>query len=245
MPPAFLWYGDGYRDEEMTALIIIEGVVIALLVVLVAGLLRSHGEILRQLNALGVGEHGEQASQLLTPQRTSGLGRPALTTLAGPTPQGAAASVALSGSRGYTLLAFLSSTCTACRPFWEEADGIIDLRGVRTVVVTKDPEEESPSGLARLAPSSVTAVMSSEAWNAFKVPATPYFALVDTADARVVGEGSAANWDRVADMVRRAVSDAAHPLHRSTTARKADIDAELTAAGIEPGDPRLYQPPTS
>lgn len=245
MPPAFLWFGDGCRDEEMTALIIIEAVVIALLVVLVAGLLRSHGEILRQLNALGVGEHADQTSQLLTPHRTSGLGQSAVTTLAGPTPHGAAASVALSGSRGYTLLAFLSSTCTACRPFWEEADRKIDLRGVRTVIVTKDPAEESPSELARLAPASVNAVMSSEAWNAFKVPATPYFALVDTADARVVGEGSAANWDRVADMVRRAVSDAAHPLHRSTAARKADVDAELTAAGIEPGDPRLYRPPTS
>lgn len=245
MPLAFLWYGDGSRDEKVTALIIIEAVVIALLVVLVAGLLRSHGEILRQLNALGVGEHGEQASQLLTPHRSSGLGRSVLTTLAGPTPQGAAASVALSGSRGYTLLAFLSSTCTACRPFWEEVDGMIDLRGVRTVVVTKDPAEESPSELARLAPTSLTSVMSSEAWNAFKVPATPYFALVDNADAKVVGEGSAANWDRVADMVRRAISDAAHPLHRSTAARKADVDAELTAAGIEPGDPRLYRPPTS
>lgn len=230
----------------MTALIIIEAVVIALLVVLVAGLLRSHGEILRQLNALGVGEHSDQTSQLLTPHRRSGLGRSALTTLAGPTPQGAAASVALSGSRGYTLLAFLSTTCTACRPFWEEeVDGTIDLRGVRTVVVTKDPAEESPSELARLAPTSLTSVMSSEAWNAFKVPATPYFALVDTADATVVGEGSAANWDRVAEMVRRAISDAAHPLHRSTAARKADVDAELTAAGIEPGDPRLYRPPTS
>lgn len=245
MPQAFPWYGDGSRDEKVTALIIIEAVVIALLVVLVAGLLRSHGEILRQLNALGVGEHGDQTSQLLTPHRSSGLGRSALTRLAGPTPQGAAASVALSGSRGYTLLAFLSSTCTACRPFWEELDGMIDLRGVRTVVVTKDPAEESPSELARLAPTSLTSVMSSEAWNAFNVPATPYFALVDTADAKVVGEGSAANWDRVADMVRRAISDAAHPLHRSTAARKVDVDAELTAAGIEPGDPRLYRPPTS
>jgi hypothetical protein len=46
-------------------------------------------------------------------------------------------------------------------------------------------------------------------------------------------------------MVRRAISDATHPLHRSTPARKADIDAELAAVGIEPGDPRLYQPPAS
>jgi hypothetical protein len=229
----------------MTALVIIEAVVIALLVVLVAGLLRSHGEILRQLNALGVGEHGDETPLLPAARRNPGLGRAALTAIVGPTPHGAAASVALSGSRGFTLLAFLSSTCTACRPFWEEADGRVDLRGVRTVVVTKDPTEESPSDLVRLAPVTVTAVMSSEAWDAFSVPSTPYFALIDTSEARVIGEGSAASWDRVAEMVRRAISDGAHAVHRSTAARKADVDAELNAAGIEPADPRLYQPPAS
>lgn len=234
----------------MTALVVIEAIVIVLLAVLVAGLLRSHGEILRQLNALGVGEHGEQTSLLPTPQLasnlgSSGLGAAALTTLSGPTPQGGAVSVALTGSRGYTLLAFLSSTCTACRPFWHDVEHEIDLHGVRTIVVTKDPAEESPSELAHLAPPNVTALMSSDAWDAFKVPTTPYFALIDTTDAKVIGEGSAANWSRVGEMVRRAISDTAHPLHRSTSARKADVDAELAAAGIEPGDTRLYQPPTS
>lgn len=230
----------------MTALVVIEALVIVLLAVLVAGLLRSHAEILRQLNALGIGEHGDQTALLPTPRIASaGLGQSPMATLSGPTPQGGVASVALSGSRGYTLLAFLSSTCTACKPFWSDVDHEIDLPGVRTVVVTKDPAEESPSQLADLASPNVTTLMSSDAWDAFKVPATPYFTLISTSDAKVIGGGSAANWTRVGEMVRRAISDAAHPLHRSTSARKADVDAELAAAGIEPGDPRLYRPPTS
>ena len=39
----------------LTALVVALGVVVALLGVLVAGLLRSHAEILRQLHALGAG----------------------------------------------------------------------------------------------------------------------------------------------------------------------------------------------
>lgn len=232
----------------MTALVILEAVVIVLLVVLVAGLLRSHAEILRKLDALGGGEDSDHSSlpaPLRRPGLSSGLGQAALTTLTGPDPHGGAVSLALSGSRGYTLLAFLSSTCNSCGPFWQGLAHELDLPGVRTVVVTKGPSEESPAEIARLASTFVPAVMSSEAWDAFKVPATPYFALVENSEAKIVGEGSAANWPRVADMVRRAIADANHPLHRSTSARKADVDAELAAVGIEPGDPRLYKPPTS
>jgi hypothetical protein len=46
-------------------------------------------------------------------------------------------------------------------------------------------------------------------------------------------------------MVSRAISDLAHPLHSSTSARKADVDKELEEAGIEPGDQRLYRPPVT
>ena len=40
----------------MTVLVVIEGVVILLLLILMAGLLRSHAEILRQLHRLGAGD---------------------------------------------------------------------------------------------------------------------------------------------------------------------------------------------
>ena len=49
----------------MTALVAIETVVLALLTVVVIGLLRSHGEILRQLHTLGAG---------LDPDATRGAG---------------------------------------------------------------------------------------------------------------------------------------------------------------------------
>ncbi len=227
----------------MEALLVIEGIVIGLLVVLVAGLLRSHAEILRQLHALGGGEL--QTESFIPAPRRSGLGPSPLANLSGPTPDGGTASIALTGSRGYSLLAFLSSTCTSCQPFWQGLSGDLDFSGARPIVVTKDPGEESPGDIARMASDGVTTVMSSDAWDAFKVPATPYFALVDNATASVVGEGSAANWGRVGEMVSRAISDHSHPLHRSTSARKADVDEELKEAGIEPGDHRLYQPPVS
>jgi hypothetical protein len=226
----------------MTALVIIEAIVIVLLTILVAGLLRSHGEILRHLHTLGVGEHGEVVPARPVASGASSLGPSPLAALTGPGLRGGAVSIPLTESRGYALLAFLSSTCTSCQPFWREPAGP-ELDGIRTVVVTKDPAEESPSDLTALARPDVTALMSSKAWDSFRVPATPYFALIDTTHGQVIGEGSAANWSRVGEMVRRAISDAAHPLHRSTADRKADIDAELAAAGIEPGDPRLYQPP--
>jgi hypothetical protein len=84
--------------------------------------------------------------------------------------------------------------------------------------------------------------MSTEAWESFAVPATPYFVLVDR-EGQIVGEGSAPTWAQVEDMMQRAIADDRHSLRRSTSERKADVDEELTAAGIEPSDPRLYEPP--
>lgn len=227
----------------MEALIVIEAIVIGLLLVLVAGLLRSHAEILRQLHALGGGEH--PTGTFVPSPRRGGLGPAPLANLSGPTPEGGTASVALTGSRGYSLLAFLSTTCTSCQPFWQGLSGDLNFSGARPILVTKDPRDESPREIARMAGGKVTTVMSSDAWDAFKVPATPYFALIDNTNAAVVGEGSAANWGRVGEMVSRAISDHAHPFHSSTSARKADVDEELKQAGIEPGDQRLYQPPVS
>ncbi|MGQ0847899.1 MAG: hypothetical protein ACT4OP_02035 [Actinomycetota bacterium] len=227
----------------MEALIVIEGIVIVLLAVLVAGLLRSHAEILRQLHALGGGEH-DHPTPVAAPRR-GGLGSVPLSHLAGPTPEGATATIPLTGSRGYALLAFLSTTCSSCRQLWEGLDAELPLAGARPIVVTRDAIEESPSDLARMASPKVTTLMSSDAWDQFRVPATPHFALVDTSNGAVVGEGAANDWDRVGEMIRRSISDHSHPLHASGRARVADVDDELGAAGIQPGDPRLYQPPAS
>jgi hypothetical protein len=230
--------GAGSREDEIEALIVIEGIVIALLVILVAGLLRSHAEILRKLDSLGAGEVHE--SFVRPPRRIEGVVNSR--ALSGVSPSGAATTVALAGARGHTLIAFLSSTCTSCAPFWRGA-GEFRVDGVRPVVVTKGAEAESPAEIKRLAGPMLTTIMSTEAWEEFRVPATPYFALVDGRDGRLIGEGSSADWSRVADMVRRALGDAG--LHRNTAQRKADIDSELAEAGIEPGDPRLFQRPPS
>jgi hypothetical protein len=221
----------------MEALVVVEGIVIVLLVILVAGLLRSHAEILRQLADLGGGEPHQ--SRLHPPRRLSRQGPVAVLT--GNTTDGGAASFALSGSRGHTLLAFLSTTCVACGSFWQGTPP--GLESIRTLVVTKGEEAESPAELSRLETNAATTVMSTAAWEAFAVPATPYFALIDNRDGRVVGEGSAPTWEQVGEMVNRALADERHSLRRSTRERKADTDEELARAGIEPGDPRLFQPP--
>ena len=223
----------------MESLIVIEGIVILLLVVLVAGLLRSHAEILRQLAALGGGEPHE--AHISPPRRLARNG--AATVINGSTPTGGATTISLAGGRGHTLLAFLSTSCTACGAFWN--DDVPSLSGIRPVLITKGAEAESPAAVAKLMDPAVSTLMSTEAWESFAVPATPYFVLVDNTGGQIVGEGSAPTWAQVEDMMRRAIADDRHSLRRSTSERKADADQELAAAGIDPGDPRLYNPPVS
>ena len=75
----------------MTAALIIEGVVIVLLAVLVAGLLKSHAEILRQLHALGVTDDGVvTVGSANTQPKTTGFERAPATTLSGVTLDGGA-----------------------------------------------------------------------------------------------------------------------------------------------------------
>ncbi len=237
----------------MLALVILEGVVILLLTVLVAGLLRSHAEILRRLDALGAGDDvpAAEISQglKLGPTRRADP-TPAATTISGSTPSGGATVVSLAGSRGFTLLAFMSSGCTTCKPFWRSFEQAMPLprRDIRPVIVTKGPVEESPSAVARLAPATITTVMSSEAWDDFRVPGTPYFQLVDTHHGLVVGEGSAGSWPRLVELLRRALgdagySDSSHRIGLTTADRLLDSDEELRRAGIEPGDSSLYEKP--
>jgi hypothetical protein len=234
----------------MTAVVVIEAVVIVLLAVLVAGLLRSHAEILRRLHELGAGDDHTSAPVPLSPTR-----RPAALQTApggavtGVTPQGATVSVSLAGSRGFTLLAFLSSGCGTCKTFWTEfgtAGHQSPRGGVRTVIVTKSAVDESLGDIRRLAPADPLTIMSSEAWDDFQVPFTPYFVLVDTDRGVVVGDGAAAGWQQLVGLVDRALGDASESvsLHRSTADRLADSEEEMRRAGIAPGDPALYQRPT-
>ena len=227
----------------MTAIVVIEAVVILLLVVLVAGLLKSHAEILRQLNRLGAGEDlltGDVSPAL----RSTGLEKAPTTQLSGVDPHGSARVVTLEHGRGSTLIAFLSSGCASCQVFWQELSGEYELPrpGTRVVIVTKGSASESPSRISELAPNGIPLVMSDDTWDLFRVPVTPYFLMVD-GDARVLGEGSATSWDHLLGLFRRSASDARHPTRLDTEERERLSDSGLTGLGIEPGDPALYENP--
>ena len=229
----------------MTAVVVIEGLVIVLLAILVAGLLKSHAEILRQLDALGASEDGSvTVGSPQTRPKTTGFEKAPATTLTGVDLSGGAVTVSLEQGRGNTLVAFLSSGCLSCETFWSEFQGDFDLPtpDTRTVIVTKGPESESPSKVRDLAPPRLTLLMSDETWDVFRVPMTPYFLLVD-GSGMVVGEGAASSWRHLLGLLRQSAADAANPIHLDTGSRLQLTDAQLLDAGVQPGDPSLYENP--
>lgn len=225
------------------AVLVIESVVLVLLVVLVAGLLRSHAEILRRLHELGAGLDPDAAGTGVVSMPVELRARAAdsfapVSDLDGAGLRDDALHVAVVGTRHRTLLAFLSSGCLTCRTFWTAfADpaglGLPD--DVRLVVVTKDAAEESVAALRSVAPPGLAVVMSSAAWTDYRVPGSPYFVFVDGVQSRVTGEGTGAHWDQVRNLLRQATDDA------GDDSREARIDRELLEHGIEPGDPSLYR----
>lgn len=226
----------------MTALDGVQIAAIALLGLLVIGLLKSHAEILRQLHELGAGR-GEESGPAV-PVALASAGGAAAHDVAGRTPAGEAAAVAVAGVAHDTLLAFLSSGCLTCAGFWEAlgAGGDLGLPAhMRVVAVTKDPGEESESAIRGLA-SGHTVIMSTQAWFDYGVPGSPYFVHVNATTGRVSGEGTASTWEQVVSLVSRAAADAKRP--RAGGPFQAEprdrTDQELTAAGILPGDPSLY-----
>ena len=207
----------------MVALVSVETVLLVLLVVLVAALLRSHAEILRRL-----GPEGSAAPPLAPPP--SGI-RPETEApeLAGVTPTGDAVKLSLGGAP--TLLAFLSSGCTTCASFFEALGERRPVPDVQTVIVTHGSEREAPAKLRRLAGDHVPVVMSSEAWEDYAVPGSPYFVLVQ--DGAVRGEGVATTWRALASLVADAIEE-------QREAEAQGIDERLAAAGIGPDHPSLY-----
>jgi len=253
----------------MTALVVGLVVAVALLAVLVAGLLRAHAEVLRALHQMGVelrpGDDAPAGARPAGPVNVPMPGvrptpaRPDATDvidLTGATPTGDAVSLAVSDVGHDTLAAFLTSGCATCRGFWEafrhvppEVPG-----GARLVVVTRGSEAESPGAIANLS-GAVPVVMSSEAWEHYDVPYAPYFVYISGPAGRVVGEGVAAGWEEVRTLVANAVADGTtsppptagssgtvrgRGRSKADQERDAVVDRALAAAGIEPGDPRLY-----
>ncbi len=211
----------------MLAVVIAEGVAIALLAVLVLGLLRSHALILRALHELGAGLElekdaasggqgsppGPVAVQIepgVVPATRSESSR--AHDVIGDDLRGRPAQVRLAGGAsgaGPTLLAFLTSGCSVCQTFWEELGPDTDTPGdARLVVVAKGSGDESPATLQRLARPGVEVVTSSAAWADYDIPGSPYFVLVE--DGVVTGEGSATNWPSVRDLLQQAVDETTH-----------------------------------
>jgi hypothetical protein len=178
----------------MTVLVALLAAVVALLVVLVAGLLRGQTGILLALDELRARSGSGPGTGTASARR--------VVDLAGVTPAGDAVAVAIAGRPHPTLLVFLSSTCTMCAGFWEAfGHGLHLPRGTRLVVVTKGSDAELPDRIRALAPPGVAVVMSSEAWAAYDVEFAPHFVLVDSTTDTVIAEGFASSWRQVTDLL--------------------------------------------
>lgn len=253
----------------MTFVVTLLAVVVVLLTVLVAGLLRSHAEILRRLHELGagVGEHestsdratraGARAPRAGFPPAQRDLPRDPeqapdrrAADISGTTVTGDPVALRVTGVDHDTVLLFLSSGCSTCRGFWDALTdaGTMHLpAAARVVVVTEGPSKESPARIARRAPDGVTVVMSDAAYADYRVEGTPYVVEVEGRTGRVRGEGTGQDWPQVARMLAEATGDRAHGgrTGRRARPRRSDraslVDDELIAAGIAPGDERLYR----
>ena len=239
----------------MTVVVTLLAVVVAVLVVLVAGLLRSHAVVLRRLHELGAGVDRQQPVRA-APGRPSPTDAPvgrAAADVVGVDPSGAAVALRVLGAPHDTVLVFLSSTCLTCARFWDDlahARSVTLPEGTRLVIVTKSPAEESQSAIAELAPKGFTTVLSSDAWTAYDVPGSPYVVCVDGPTGTVKGEGTGGSWAQVANLLAQATGDLGFTEAGRSRRRKArpdaereeDIDAALLAAGVLPGDERLYRP---
>ena len=167
----------------MVALVIVSTFVVLLLGMLVAGLLRSHADILRALHDLGAGVGDPAATPRPTPSVPVTFAPPAgdpelgaAPAVAGITPTGDARAVAVDNSDDFTLLGFLSSGCTGCAAFWDalQDPGRLQLPDrTRVVIVTKGPDREIPAEVQAKATGRVPVVMSTEAWLDYQVPGLP------------------------------------------------------------------------
>jgi hypothetical protein len=253
------------------AVVVAEGVAIALLTVLVLGLLRSHALILKALHELGAGlelERGSGSSAtgaggLVPVELETGVvpnSRPNSLVgadVAGTSLTGEEVLIPVTGAGRRTLVAFLSSGCSVCQTFWDQMrSGPLDVPGgARLVVVAKGPQEESATRLRELAGPNLEVVQSSAAWTDYGVPGSPYFVYVEA--GVITGEGSSTTWTQVRDLMGQSVDDTEHARRRA--GRPADVpsppspmtdyadlaraDRELIGAGIHPGHGSLYQAP--
>jgi hypothetical protein len=229
------------------AVVVAEGVAIALLTVLVLGLLRSHALILRALHELGAGLELERGSAGSSASGSPGPVAVQLETGVAPNARpdslvgadvtgtslaGEEVLIPVRGRGRRTLVAFLSSGCSVCQTFWDQLrSGPPDVPGgARLVVVAKGPQEESATRLRELAGPSLDVVQSSAAWTDYGVPGSPYFVYVE--DGVITGEGSSTTWTQVRDLMGQSVDDTADARRRA--GRPADVPSPPSAGSARP-----------
>jgi hypothetical protein len=229
----------------MTAVLVAESLVLVLLAVLVVGLLRSHAEILRRLHELDGGDAPAPAAgpvpfavaDAIPGPRAGDAEFPAALDIVGAGLDDDLVTIGVAGRAEPVLLAFLSSSCLTCRPFWDAFGAPPELGlppATRLVVVARDPGEESLTRLADLAAGVETIVLSGQAWRDYAVPGSPYFVWI--VGGHVRGEGTGVSWSQVRTLL---ADSSALSGRRAEASMEARIDAELDAAGIAPGDPSL------
>jgi hypothetical protein len=226
-------------------LTVIIAVLLAIALVYIVALLRSHADILRRLAALEeravAGAPGAPADATAPPVGGGEV------TSAGPingtTLQGDSVTLSFGPGSPVTLIAFLTSGCTSCAPLWAGLHEARDLGALaqRVMVVTHDPTRESPTRLERLAPGGTEVIMSSAAWADYAVPGSPHFVLTDGAGG-ILGRGSALSWSQLETMVADARADARRAVAGAgnTAERAQRSESALASAGIGPGHASLY-----
>jgi hypothetical protein len=232
----------------MTVAVAVLGVLLAVALLFVLALLRSHAEILRRLAALesawdAGGGAGSGAADGSGPGRPQDVRAGPAADISGQTLYGDALKVSLGPGAPDTLLAFMGTGCHACAPLWESLRGadVPTPAGARLVVVTKGPERERLARLLEIASPEAEVVMSTAAWSDFAVPGTPHFVLVR--DGQIAGRGSATSWQQITGFLSDADDDAR--LHEAraglgTDDRAARAERALADAGIGPEHPSLY-----
>ena len=245
----------------MTAMIVGLTLVVALLAVLVAGLLRANAEVIRSLHQMGVnlGPDAPASPPLRHPGCPSYPGPTDagdVIDLVGDHPRGDAISLAVSGVRHDTLIAFLTSGCQTCRGFWDsfQRGRRMSRRGpagggdpgARSRVAGHDRQPGRPRRRRRPGGDVHRGL------GALRRPVRSVFRVRLGAGGRVVGEGVAAGWEEVRRLVANAVADGTtsppsaapaalpgvatgRPRSRADRARDQAVDQALEDAGIPAG----------
>jgi hypothetical protein len=209
----------------MTVLTIIDTVLLALALIYIVALLRSHADLLRRLAALedARGRPAPSAPGLPAPPAAGArTGATTASAISGTTLAGDSVMLSFGPGSPVTLLAFLTSGCTSCAPLWaglREAPELASL-AERVVVVTHDSTRESPARVKRLAPTAAEVIMASGAWDDYGVPASPHFVLTDGSGG-ILGRGSALSWSQLMIMVADARDDS-----DAADADSADADSD-------------------